>query len=61
MQDKLAKEEAATKFNANKINQQWRAIMREAKARQLKKEFEILSQTFERIVDRLANFSFVLN
>ncbi len=52
MQDKLAKEEKATKFNLNKLNHQWRNIMREAKSKELKKDIEILSQTFERVVDR---------
>ena len=51
-QDKLSKEEKATKFNLNKLNHQWRNIMREAKSKELKKDIEILSQTFERVVDR---------
>ena len=51
-QDKLAKEEKATHFNMNKLNHQWRNIMRESKAKELKKDIEILSQTFERVVDR---------
>ena len=36
----------------NKLNHQWRNIMRESKAKELKKDIEILSQTFERVVDR---------
>lgn len=52
MQDKLSKEEKATRFNMNKLNHQWRNIMRESKAKELKKDIEILSQTFERVVDR---------
>ncbi|XP_067650680.1 dynein regulatory complex subunit 2-like [Haliotis asinina] len=52
MKDKLTKEEKASKFNLNKLNHQWRNIMREAKSRELKKDIEILSQTFERVVDR---------
>lgn len=52
LKDKLAKEERATKYNLNKLNHQWRNIMREAKSKELRKEIEILSQTFERIVDR---------
>ena len=51
-QEKLAKEEKASKFNLSKLHHQWRNIMREAKSRELKKDIEILSQTFERIVDR---------
>lgn len=50
--DKLTKEERATRFNLNKLNHQWRNIMREAKSKELKKDIEILSQTFERVVDR---------
>ncbi|CAH1801399.1 unnamed protein product [Owenia fusiformis] len=52
LKDKLAKEEKASRFNLNKLNNQWRNIMREAKSKELKKEIEILSQTFERVVDR---------
>ncbi|KAL3856679.1 hypothetical protein ACJMK2_011406 [Sinanodonta woodiana] len=52
LKDKLTKEERATRFNLNKLNHQWRNIMREAKSRELKKDIEILSQTFERVVDR---------
>ncbi|KAL5016348.1 hypothetical protein ScPMuIL_005937 [Solemya velum] len=52
LKDKLSKEEKATRFNLNKLNNQWRNIMREAKSKELKKDIEILSQTFERVVDR---------
>ena len=52
LKDKLLKEERASKFNMNKLNHQWRNIMRESKAKELKKDIEILSQTFERVVDR---------
>lgn len=52
LKDKLSKEEKASKFNLNKLNHQWRNIMREAKSKELKKDIEILSQTFERVVDR---------
>lgn len=52
LKDKLTKEERSTKFNINKLNHQWRNIMRENKSKELKKDLEILSQTFERIVDR---------
>lgn len=46
------REEKTSKFNLNKINHQWRNIMRETKSRELKKDIEILSQTFERVIDR---------
>lgn len=52
LKNKLVKEEKTSKFNLNKLNQQWRNYMREAKSKELKKELEILSQTFERVVDR---------
>ena len=34
------------------FSEKWRAIMRQAKSAELKKEIVILSQTFERIMDR---------
>ncbi|KAJ7387898.1 Dynein regulatory complex subunit 2 [Desmophyllum pertusum] len=52
LKDKLLKEEKSTKFNLNKLQNQWRVIMREAKSQELKKDIEILSQTFERVIDR---------
>ncbi|CAK8679800.1 dynein regulatory complex subunit 2-like isoform X2 [Clavelina lepadiformis] len=52
LKDKLSKEEKSSKVNLNKINQQWRQIMRESKSKELLKDIEILSQTFERVVDR---------
>lgn len=50
-QDKLAKEERNSSVNLHKINLQWRTVLREVKARELRKDIEILSQTFERVVD----------
>ena len=52
LKDKLAKEEKSVKFNLSKLQNQWRVIMRESKSIELRKNIEILSQTFERIVDR---------
>ncbi|CAL8098390.1 unnamed protein product [Calicophoron daubneyi] len=52
LQDKLDKEEKATKLSHFKLTQYWRTIMREAKSKELQKDVDILSQTFERIVDR---------
>lgn len=52
LKDKLAKEEKNSKFNMNKLQNQWRVILRESKAQVLRKDIEILSQTFERIIDR---------
>ena len=51
-QDKLVKEEKNTRFNMYKISHQWRNIMRASKSKELKRDIEILSQTFERVVDR---------
>jgi hypothetical protein len=52
LKEKLTKEEKNTKINMNKINYQWRSIMRDTKAKELLKDIEIMSQTFERIIDR---------
>ena len=49
---RLEAEAANTKVNQLKIQQQWRKIMRLAKAEALKKDIEILSQNHERDVDR---------
>ena len=49
---KLSKEKKATYSNMNKFNHQWRNIIRESKAKELKKDIEILRQTFERVVNR---------
>jgi len=55
LKDKLAKEEKSSSININKLNEKWRQIMRKAKSLELKKEIAILSQTFERVVDRKQN------
>jgi len=55
LRDKLEKEEKHSKKNLDKLNQKWRKIMREAKTKELKKEIAIMSQTFERVVDRKQN------
>ncbi|XP_078057430.1 dynein regulatory complex subunit 2 [Mustelus asterias] len=52
LKDKLSKEEHNTRLNTLKLNEKWRTVMREAKAAELRKDLEIVSQTFERIVDR---------
>ncbi|PIK40726.1 putative coiled-coil domain-containing protein [Apostichopus japonicus] len=52
LKDKLVKEEKNTRFNLYKLTHQWRALLRAAKSKELKKDIEILSQTFERVVDR---------
>lgn len=52
LQDKLKHEEQFTKLNQAKLTHYWRTIMRETKSKELKRTIEILSQTFERIMDR---------
>ncbi|RTG89076.1 uncharacterized protein DC041_0008398 [Schistosoma bovis] len=52
LQDKLNHEEKFTKLNKAKLTHYWRTIMRETKSKELKRTIEILSQTFERIMDR---------
>ncbi|KAE8626335.1 hypothetical protein XENTR_v10006589 [Xenopus tropicalis] len=51
LKDKLAKEEQSSKINLSKLNVQWRSVLREVKTKELRKDIEILSQTFERVVD----------
>lgn len=51
LKDKLAKEEHNSTLNLKKINTQWRAVLREIKTKELHKDIEVLSQTFERVVD----------
>lgn len=51
LKDKLSKEERNTRFNSVKLQNQWRVMMREAKSNELRKDIEILSQSFERIID----------
>jgi len=50
--DKLQKEEKSVKLNETKLITKWRDILRTAKSEELKKEIQILSQTFERMVDK---------
>lgn len=50
--EKLAQEEKNTRISVRKLNEQWRHILRKAKTDELQKEIEILSQTFERVLDR---------
>ncbi|PAA70359.1 hypothetical protein BOX15_Mlig009197g3, partial [Macrostomum lignano] len=52
LQGKIGHEEKFSKLNQYKLNHQWRNIMREVKSKELKRDIEILSQTFERVVDR---------
>ncbi|NXX51445.1 DRC2 protein, partial [Tricholaema leucomelas] len=51
LKDKLAKEKHSSALNLHKLNAQWRAVLREAKAKELHQDVEILSQTFARVMD----------
>ncbi|KAM4701564.1 dynein regulatory complex subunit 2 isoform 1-T2 [Discoglossus pictus] len=51
LKDKLAKEERSSSINLNKLNVQWRSVLREVKAAELQEDIKILSQTFQRVVD----------
>merc|ERR1711973_305081 len=52
LKDKLEKEQKYSRLNNRKLTEKWRTIMRQTKSAELKREIEILSQTFERIMDR---------
>ncbi|KAM6188887.1 LOW QUALITY PROTEIN: dynein regulatory complex subunit 2 [Sarcoramphus papa] len=51
LKDKLAKEERSSTLNLRKLSTQWRAVLREAKDKELRRDIEILSQTFARVMD----------
>merc|ERR1712139_14033 len=50
--DKLQKEEKSVRLNETKLITKWRDILRQSKSEELKKEIQILSQTFERMTDK---------
>ena len=50
--EKQQKEQAYGHMNSVKIHNQWRRIMRMAKTEELKQDIEILSQSYDRNVDR---------
>jgi hypothetical protein len=52
LKKKMTAEASNSRINGFKITNQWRKVMRLAKAESLKKEIEILSQNHERDVDR---------
>ncbi|PSN30680.1 hypothetical protein C0J52_20851 [Blattella germanica] len=51
MKNKLKHEEAFTRLNLAKINQQWRHILRQIKTKELKEELEYVWHLFEHITD----------
>ncbi|XP_061074733.1 dynein regulatory complex subunit 2-like [Conger conger] len=52
LKDKLRKEEHNSVVNQHKLTERWRAVFRQTRAQDLRKDIEILSQTFERVLDR---------
>ncbi|KAL2091084.1 hypothetical protein ACEWY4_013347 [Coilia grayii] len=52
LKEKLQKEEKNSVVNLHKLTQQWRTVMRQTRATELRRDISILSQTFERVVDR---------
>eukprot|EP00047_Mylnosiga_fluctuans_P002477 m.224672 g.224672 ORF g.224672 m.224672 type:complete len:498 (-) comp11131_c0_seq1:1772-3265(-) len=52
LKEKLQQEEANSRISKAKLNAQWLDIMRKAKSEELRNEILILSQMFERVVDR---------
>ncbi|XP_074710038.1 dynein regulatory complex subunit 2 [Strix uralensis] len=51
LKDKLAKEERSSTLNLHELRTRWRAVLRDAKAKALHRDIEILSQTFARVMD----------
>ncbi|KAM6112283.1 LOW QUALITY PROTEIN: dynein regulatory complex subunit 2 [Phoenicopterus ruber ruber] len=51
LKDKLAKEERSSALNLHKLSTQWRAVLRETKDKELRRDIAILSQTFARVMD----------
>ncbi|XP_032849367.2 dynein regulatory complex subunit 2 [Tyto alba] len=51
LKDKLAKEERSSTLNLHKLSAQWRAVLRQTKDEELRRDVEILSQTFARVMD----------
>ena len=39
-------------MNLHKLTQQWRAVLRQTRAAELRSDIAVLSQTFERVLDR---------
>ncbi|XP_056129423.1 dynein regulatory complex subunit 2 [Lampris incognitus] len=55
LKDKLEKEEKNSAVNLLKVTQQWRAVLRQDRAAHLRQEIDVLSRTFERVLDRKDN------
>lgn len=48
----MQKEEKNTTVNLHKLTQQWRTVLRQTRGAELRREIEIVRQTFERVLDR---------
>ncbi|KAG7477366.1 hypothetical protein MATL_G00068840 [Megalops atlanticus] len=55
LKDKLQKEEQNSHVNRLKLTDKWRTLLRQARAEELRHDIAVLSQTFERVVDRKDN------
>ncbi|XP_071585493.1 dynein regulatory complex subunit 2 [Heliangelus exortis] len=51
LKDKVAKEEGSSTLNLHKLDTQWRAMLRAAKDAELRRDVEVLMQTFSRVLD----------
>ncbi|NWW95135.1 DRC2 protein, partial [Rhynochetos jubatus] len=51
LKDKLAREQRSSTLNLHKLSTQWRVVLRETKDKELRRDIEILSQTFARVMD----------
>ncbi|NXS59953.1 DRC2 protein, partial [Brachypteracias leptosomus] len=51
LKDKLAKEQRSSALNLHKLQAQWREVLRRTKEQLLRRDIEILSQTFARVMD----------
>ncbi|XP_053907465.1 dynein regulatory complex subunit 2 isoform X2 [Cuculus canorus] len=52
LKEKLAREEQTSTLNLQKIHTQWQALLRKAKAKELRQDIAVLSQAFARMMDR---------
>ncbi|KAJ8358699.1 hypothetical protein SKAU_G00152240 [Synaphobranchus kaupii] len=52
LKDKLRKEERNSVVNRHKLTERWRIVFRQTRAQELRRDIEVLSQTFERVLDR---------
>ncbi|KAJ8403972.1 hypothetical protein AAFF_G00343220 [Aldrovandia affinis] len=52
LRDKLRREEQNCVVNNHKLTERWRAIFRKTRSQELRRDINVLSQTFERVLDR---------